>query len=118
MIKYQKDQDQGCGDGVGNVRKGLADVSQSCTRGQFSYSGRLNTCVRASLVWSFDLHRPLTPAELMSLHGWADYDFAHLKWSVGTSLVANGMTATQLSLVLLPALDLLGFLEPVPLDSQ
>ena len=82
----------------------VADVSQSCNRGQVDLSGLWTTLCTSSRLMNMDDHRMLSGAGMMSMLG---FDMAKKKVT-GMSqaelmdLAGNSMAFTQLSRVLLP----------------
>lgn len=89
----------------------VADVGQTASRGAIQVTGELPCITTSSKIYAYDLHRTLTPDELMACHGFVDYNFSGLTTHEAAQLVGKGMAATSLVTVLAPVLKHLNFLS-------
>ena len=94
--------------GSTDYQHALADIGQSANRGRVCVDGSVPTVCTSTALWSYKLHRMITPSELLALNGFPDYNLSTLSWFEATSLAGNGMCSAALACVLLPALAALG----------
>lgn len=90
----------------------LADVSQTSNRGSVKLTGTVPTLTTSSRLWSYKLHRELTPDECMRIHGFSQYDLRGLSTSEAKAIIGNMMAGTALAIILCPVLRSLGCLVP------
>lgn len=99
------------GSAADELQHAVADISQTVGRGSIQVNGCLSTVQTSTRLWSFKLHRFATPAELVAVHGFEQYDFATVPWETAMSVVGNMQTATHLVFALIPVLEALGHLQ-------